>query len=632
MILARCPACSTIFRVRQEQLDARGGRVRCGHCKQAFNALEHRVEEPATAPANPPAVSTVEAVAAAGAAASLFVLEEKAKPQHAESSAHPKTAVASVAPTESDAVAEVAPAENEAAPNVIELPAAAEAPVEESSQPAAEPAPAEPTASAEEPHQSEHADALTVAVDAAPDAEDSPSEGSDVVAEQETAEPVAETFTPDSAESTDEEPSPAEASPVEPVAAEATPEPAPVEEATPEPASAEPEAVDEPARHAAAESSEPASEAAADTAESPAALAGAPEFVLIADDGEQAAEPMPAAPEAVTVSSTESSVETTAEAAVPPFEDIDIDAEWPPGAPAPLSAVAEESPASPDETPPTVALEPANADSVPVDFDALLHKRDGAENGEEALVSPPGDQPWPASEEPAAMLAQSMQAASADAAPAPLEIQPEDSDETHEEPIARVVSPDSGQGGTIVTTPEEKDFDLPPLEMEEAPPEPASPWRQAAWAATATLLLLGLLAQAVIVFRAELVESAPQTRPFMESLCAALGCELPLPRDSAKIAIESSDIQPDATREAFFTLYATLRNRADYPLAYPHLEITLTDARDKALVRKVLEPAQWLPADAPKDAFPAKREIATKISFEAPGVAAAGYLVYAFYP
>jgi hypothetical protein len=118
----------------------------------------------------------------------------------------------------------------------------------------------------------------------------------------------------------------------------------------------------------------------------------------------------------------------------------------------------------------------------------------------------------------------------------------------------------------------------------------------------------------------------------MENLCAGLGCELPLPRDASEIAIESSDIQPDASREAFFTLHATLRNRADFPQAYPHLEITLTDARDKALVRKVLEPTQWLPGNAPKDAFPAKREVATRISFEAPGVAAAGYRVYVFYP
>jgi hypothetical protein len=156
--------------------------------------------------------------------------------------------------------------------------------------------------------------------------------------------------------------------------------------------------------------------------------------------------------------------------------------------------------------------------------------------------------------------------------------------------------------------------------------------RQAAWAAGATLLALALLAQGVLVFRNQIVQSSPHMRPLMENLCAGIGCDLPLPRDATLIAIESSDIQPDASREAFFTLHVTLRNRAEFAQAHPHLEVTLTDARDKALVRRVLEPAQWLPADAPKDAFPAHREIAAQVAFEAPMVAAAGYRVWVFYP
>ncbi len=185
-----------------------------------------------------------------------------------------------------------------------------------------------------------------------------------------------------------------------------------------------------------------------------------------------------------------------------------------------------------------------------------------------------------------------------------------------------------GQAPLVEEEPEEDAGDAPAASQEA--PSPAL--GQAAWAAAATLLILSLLAQGVLVFRDDIAQSSPQMRPFMESLCAGLGCDLPLPRDPATIAIESSDIQPDAGREAFFTLHATLRNRAEFQQAWPHLEITLTDARDKALVRRVLEPGQWLPADAPKDAFPARREVVTRVSFEAPGVAAAGYRVYAFYP
>ena len=43
-MLTRCPACQTVFRLRPEQLHARGGEVRCGHCFHPFNALENTVE------------------------------------------------------------------------------------------------------------------------------------------------------------------------------------------------------------------------------------------------------------------------------------------------------------------------------------------------------------------------------------------------------------------------------------------------------------------------------------------------------------------------------------------------------------------------------------------------------------
>lgn len=52
-MLTRCPACDTHFRVTAEQIKARLGRVRCGACQHAFNALDSLIEEPmpvATAP------------------------------------------------------------------------------------------------------------------------------------------------------------------------------------------------------------------------------------------------------------------------------------------------------------------------------------------------------------------------------------------------------------------------------------------------------------------------------------------------------------------------------------------------------------------------------------------------------
>ena len=38
-LATRCPACSTVFRVVQDQLKVSGGWVRCGHCHEVFNGL-----------------------------------------------------------------------------------------------------------------------------------------------------------------------------------------------------------------------------------------------------------------------------------------------------------------------------------------------------------------------------------------------------------------------------------------------------------------------------------------------------------------------------------------------------------------------------------------------------------------
>ncbi|MBK7687189.1 MAG: DUF3426 domain-containing protein [Rhodocyclaceae bacterium] len=64
-MLSRCPNCQTTFRVTTEQLKARLGQVRCGTCKQVFNALEALVDAlPDTQSLAPPAPVWRDAAAA----------------------------------------------------------------------------------------------------------------------------------------------------------------------------------------------------------------------------------------------------------------------------------------------------------------------------------------------------------------------------------------------------------------------------------------------------------------------------------------------------------------------------------------------------------------------------------------
>lgn len=46
-MLTQCPACGTVFRITEEQINMRAGRVRCGQCQHAFDALDTLIDEPA---------------------------------------------------------------------------------------------------------------------------------------------------------------------------------------------------------------------------------------------------------------------------------------------------------------------------------------------------------------------------------------------------------------------------------------------------------------------------------------------------------------------------------------------------------------------------------------------------------
>jgi predicted Zn finger-like uncharacterized protein len=45
-MLTRCPQCETVFRLRPEQLEPAGGLVRCGNCRNVFDAAAELIAEP----------------------------------------------------------------------------------------------------------------------------------------------------------------------------------------------------------------------------------------------------------------------------------------------------------------------------------------------------------------------------------------------------------------------------------------------------------------------------------------------------------------------------------------------------------------------------------------------------------
>ena len=147
------------------------------------------------------------------------------------------------------------------------------------------------------------------------------------------------------------------------------------------------------------------------------------------------------------------------------------------------------------------------------------------------------------------------------------------------------------------------------------------------------LLVAGLGAQAMLEFHDSLAARIPRLTPMLVSACRWLSCTIRPLRDASALSIEGSDLQADPGHQGLLILTATVRNRSTYTLAYPYLELTLTDASDQVVVRRAFAPSEYLASGTSADAgIAGNREQSIKLFIDAATTNQAGYRLYLFYP
>ncbi|WP_306394995.1 DUF3426 domain-containing protein [Telluria beijingensis] len=153
--------------------------------------------------------------------------------------------------------------------------------------------------------------------------------------------------------------------------------------------------------------------------------------------------------------------------------------------------------------------------------------------------------------------------------------------------------------------------------------------------AGSALLLLALAVQSMVSFRDVLAARYPALRPALVSTCALFGCQVGLPARPDALVIETGELITLGGNA--YTLSTVLRNGGDLPLAWPSIELTLNDADDKPLVRRVFAPRDYAPQLADASAgnfagFGARAEQPVKIHFRLEGLEPSGYHIAVFYP
>lgn len=147
------------------------------------------------------------------------------------------------------------------------------------------------------------------------------------------------------------------------------------------------------------------------------------------------------------------------------------------------------------------------------------------------------------------------------------------------------------------------------------------------------VLVVVFVGQGLFHFRDALAARWPGSKPALTAMCELAGCAIRPLHEIAGLSIESSDLQADAAHKGLLILSATLRNRTAWPVAYPHLELTLTDAADQTVVRRALAPGDYVTGAVDVGAgIPGNSDVSVKLFVDASATTQAGYRLYLFYP
>ncbi|MDH0867200.1 zinc-ribbon and DUF3426 domain-containing protein [Mitsuaria sp. GD03876] len=143
-----------------------------------------------------------------------------------------------------------------------------------------------------------------------------------------------------------------------------------------------------------------------------------------------------------------------------------------------------------------------------------------------------------------------------------------------------------------------------------------------------TLLALGLMGQLLWHAREAIAAQYPATKPMLASVAQAMGQELKPWQHIEALSVESSSLNP-AGAANHYRFSISLRNRSNWDVAQPWVDLSLTDASGTLVVRRMLSPAEM---QADRAALPAGADQQLQLVFDSGALKISGYSVELFYP
>ena len=110
------------------------------------------------------------------------------------------------------------------------------------------------------------------------------------------------------------------------------------------------------------------------------------------------------------------------------------------------------------------------------------------------------------------------------------------------------------------------------------------------WHVLNLMLGLALCAQWAWWAKSPVLAHWPSAHEWVQAQCAQWSCHIDWPQGLNAVLIERAHFEPDG--EGHHRLQIQLSNRANHPVATPWVDLSLTDAEDRVVIRRALTPQE----------------------------------------
>jgi predicted Zn finger-like uncharacterized protein len=138
--------------------------------------------------------------------------------------------------------------------------------------------------------------------------------------------------------------------------------------------------------------------------------------------------------------------------------------------------------------------------------------------------------------------------------------------------------------------------------------------------------LLGFLVAQVTYFQVERLSSIPELRPYYETGCELIGCELPTLVAVDRIDSQKLVVRTHPEQRNMLVVDAVMVNRAEFVQPFPNIGLTFSNLNEDVVAQSLFEPDEYLAGDAKNlEAMPSDTPIRISIGIRDPGRDAVNY-------